>query len=86
MTALIITLARREDRALLGSNPSARPGAEACREAADPRLPCQPRPISPICFGSNALNPPCRSRNATVSRATDVTIVNIYRAELKNDL
>ena len=81
MTSLIIIYARREDRALLGSNPSARPGAEACREAADPRLPSQPPSLASVCFGSYALNPPCKFPNASDFQLSGVTFGNIFRAK-----
>jgi hypothetical protein len=76
MKALIIIPTRREDRALLGSNPSAQPGAEAWGEAAVPRLPLSPLFTSWTCFGPKAQNPPSCFSTPRFP-APDVTNVNI---------
>jgi hypothetical protein len=78
MKALIIIPTRREDRALLGSNPSAQPGAEAWGGAAVPRLPFSLLFTSRACFGPKAQNPPSCVPTPQFP-AADVTNVNIIR-------
>jgi hypothetical protein len=80
MTELIISAATREDRALLGSNPSARAGAEACWEAANPRLPTPTSVTGRTCFGFQAINPSGPRSTNVHFRATEVTNVKINGA------
>jgi hypothetical protein len=76
-------MTRAEDRATLGSDPSADPGAKTGGRAADPRVDRLPFP-HPSGIGTHALNPSRLSRESSMLVVTLSAVVLHFRLNQDN--